>query len=105
MIKPGNLGNLLKSLYFLSRLKSTQNIWVWLQFSSNLRTEEFRFFNINSPSLFSPTLSKFSINNLVRSYSVSSNNLSSLTSLIISLHCVALSTIVMKYFANLKGIS
>jgi len=67
--------------------------------------DEFKFFKMSSPSLLSPTLSKPSINNLVSNYSASSKILSSLASLIISLQEHAFNTIVIKYFANLNGIS
>ena len=105
MMRPGSLGSLWKSLYFLSKLKRTQKIYVWLQFSSNLNIEELRFLRISSPSLFSPTLSRFSMSSLVKSYSASSKILSSLTSFIISLHEHALWTMVIKYLANLRGMS
>ena len=67
--------------------------------------EELRFLSINSPSLLSPTLSRFSINSLVSNYSAKSKILSSLTSFIISLQEQVLRTIVIKYFANLSGMS
>jgi len=47
----------------------TTKIKVWLQFSSILSIDEFKFLRINSPSLFYPILSKLSIKSLVRSYS------------------------------------
>lgn len=67
--------------------------------------EEFRFLSISSPSLLSPTLSRFSISSLVSNYSAKSKILSSLISFMISLQEQALWTIVMKYLANLRGIS
>lgn len=60
---------------------------------------------MSSPSLLSPTLSRLSIKSLVSSCSAKSNILSSLTSFMISLQEQVLSTIVIKYFANLSGIS
>lgn len=105
IIRPGSFDILWKSLYFRRRLNRTQNIQVWLQFSSNLIILEFKFFNINSPSLFSPTLSRFSINRRVSNYSANSKIDSSEASRIISLQEQAFKTIVIKYLAKRSGIS
>lgn len=67
--------------------------------------DEFKFFNISSPSLFCPILSRFSMRSLQSSYSTRSCTLFSETSVMISFDVQVLFTIVMKYLVNLNGIS